>query len=308
MKPKHLIEYAGLRLVFLVLNTLPYRVALGAGWVLAKGLHLVLRGRVREARRRIREVFPDLPETEVRRIASTSLRNMVFNSVEMMRAGRLDAAWMARHVDMHNLFDVARRHLAERPVIFAVVHMGNWDLAGQAVEQGGIPSFFIMRSQRNPLTTQLLNAGRTAHGSQVLERDDPSVVRKSVRLLKEGKAMAILLDLRARTEALSLRFLGRPANIAGGTGLMAYLSGAAVLPCRVVRTVLDRHEVEVLDEILVERSGEKAAEIERITRRALDALSAEVLKAPEQYFWFNRRWVLEPLASSDVQHRPAETR
>lgn len=301
MKPKHLIEYAGLRLVFLVLNTLPYRVALGAGWALAKGVHLVLRGRVREARRRIRQVFPDRPDAEIRRIAWTSLRNMVFNSVEMMRAGRLDAAWMAKHVDMHNVFDVARRHLAERPVIFAVVHMGNWDLAGQAVELGGIPSFFIMRSQRNPLTTQLLNAGRTAHGSQVLERDDPSVVRKSVRLLKERRAMAILLDLRARTEALSLTFLGRPANIAGGTGLMAYLSGAAVLPCRVMRTGWDHHEVEVLDEILVDRSGDKAAEIERITRRALDALSAAVLQAPEQYFWFNRRWVLEPLAASETQ-------
>jgi KDO2-lipid IV(A) lauroyltransferase len=110
--------------------------------------------------------------------------------------------------------------------------------------------------------------------------------------------MAILLDLRARTPAMSLEFLGHEANIAGGVGLIAWLSGAAVLPCRVVRKGWTRHEVEVLDEILVDRSADKGAEIERITREALSTLSAQVMRAPEQYFWFNRRWVLEPVSSA----------
>ena len=296
MSAKHLVEYAGLRSVFLVINALPYRPALAVGWVIGWCAHWLFRFRVAEARRRIRHVFPELPDADVRRVAWVSFRNVVFNSVEMMRAHRLTAEWMQAHVDMSNVFDAARRHLKERPVIFAVVHMGNWDLAGQAAEMGGIPSFFIMRSQRNPYTTRLLNAGRTAQGSEVLDRDDPSIVRKAVRMLKEGKTMAILLDLRARTEAMSLEFLGHQANIAGGVGLIAWLSGAAVLPLRVIRTGWTRHEVDVLDEILVDRSADKGAEIERITREALSALSAQVMRSPEQYFWFNRRWVLEPLS------------
>jgi len=298
MSAKHLIEYAGLRSVFLVINALPYRPALVVGWVLAWCVHWLFRFRVAEARRRIREVFPDLPVADVRRIGWVSFRNVVFNSVEMMRAGHLTTEWMQAHVDMGNVFDVARRHLKQRPVIFAVVHMGNWDLAGQAVEMGGIPSFFIMRSQRNPYTTRLLNAGRTAQGSEVLDRDDPSIVRKAVRMLKEGKTMAIMLDLRARTEAMSLEFLGHHANIAGGVGLIAWLSGAAVLPLRIVRKGWTRHEVQVLDEILMDRSADKGAEIERITREALGTLSAQVMRSPEQYFWFNRRWVLEPVSSA----------
>jgi lauroyl/myristoyl acyltransferase len=298
MSAKHLIEFAGLRSVFLVVNALPYRPALAVGWLLGWCAHWLFRFRVAEARRRIRQVFPELPDAAVRGIAWVSFRNVVFNSVEMMRAARLTTEWMRVHVDMSNVFEVARRHLKERPVIFAVVHMGNWDLAGQAVEMGGIPSFFIMRSQRNPYTTRLLNSGRTAKGSEVLDRDDPSIVRKAVRMLKEGKTMAILLDLRARTEAMALDFLGHKANIAGGVGLIAWLSGAAVLPCRVVRKGWTRHEVEVLDEILVDRTADKGAEIERITREALSVLSAEVMKSPEQYFWFNRRWVLEPVPSA----------
>jgi lauroyl/myristoyl acyltransferase len=109
--------------------------------------------------------------------------------------------------------------------------------------------------------------------------------------------MAILIDLRARQQALPLEFLGHPANIAGGVGLMAWLAGAVVLPCSVVRVGWARHEAKLLDQIVVDREADKGAEIERITRRALSVLGAEVMKSPEQYFWYNKRWVLQPLAA-----------
>lgn len=296
MRAKHAIEYALLRSISLVVNALTYRLALAVGWALAWCIHWLARFRVADARRRIRQVFPDLPASRVRHIAWISFRNAVFNGVEMMRAGHLTSEWMKIHFDTGGALDVARRHLSQRPVIFAVLHMGNWDLAGQALEMGGLPSFFIMRSQRNPYTTRLLNTGRTAHGSEVLDRDDPGMIRKAVRRLKDGKTMAILLDLRARQKALSLEFLGHQANIAGGVGLMAWLSGAVVLPCSVLRRGWTRHEARVLDEILVDRDADKATEIERITQRALRVLSDEVMKSPDQYFWFNKRWVLEPLS------------
>lgn len=298
MRAKYYVEYWALRLVFLVVNFLPYRLALVTTWPIAWTVHWVFRFRTRLARERIREVFPEYPAKRIRQIAWISFRNTVFNAVEMMRADRLTADWMAVHVDASTAIDAAKRHLGERPVIFAVLHMGNWDLAGQAVELNGLPSFFIMRRQRNPLTSDLLNVGRTAHGSEVLERDDPNMVRKAVRKLKDGRTMAILIDLRARTEALSLDFLGHKANIAGGLGVMARLSNAAVVPCRVIRKGWWRHEAVALDEILVDRSADKGAEIERITQRALDLLGEQVMQYPEQYFWYNKRWVLEPIKVS----------
>ncbi len=299
MKVKHLAEYAGLRVTFAAINILPYRVALATVWPLAWALHWLFRFRTAEARRRIQQVFPDLPPGRVRRIAWISFRNLAFNGVEMMRAGRLTSEWMSEHLDPCNSYDMVDRHLPDRPVIFAVLHMGNWDLGAQALELGGVPSFFIMRSQKNPLTTKLINSGRTAKGGQVLDRDDPTMIRKAVRLLKDGKTMAILVDLRARNEAISVDFLGHKANVAGGVGLMARLSGAVVLPCRVIRRGWTHHEIQVFDEILLDPGAEKNAEIERVTQRALNVLSDEVMRHPEQYFWYNKRWVLEPFSKTD---------
>jgi lauroyl/myristoyl acyltransferase len=294
MAAKHLLEYAGLRAFAVVVNALPYRMALAAAWPLAWCAHWVFRYRTGPARERIQEVFPGFAARRVRRIAWVSFRNLVFNGVEMLRAHRLRPAWLRRHVDMTNVFAVVRRHLRERPVIAVGLHMGNWELAGHALEQGGIPAFYIVRAQRNPLTTRYINARRVLRGSQVIDRDDPELVQKAVRLLEAGSMMAILLDVRARNKAMRLDFLGRQAGIAGGGAYLAWLSGAVLLPYRCVRRGWTRHEVVVLDEIMMDREGARDEEIRRVTQRALDVLGSQAMEMPEQYFWYNKRWVLEP--------------
>jgi lauroyl/myristoyl acyltransferase len=196
---------------------------------------------------------------------------------------------------MSNVFKLIYQHLESGPVIAVGLHMGNWELAGHALEQGGIPAFYITRSQRNPLTSQFINSRRVARGSEVIERDDPDLMRKAVGMLKAGKTLAILLDVRARKKALSLRFLGKTAEIAGGGAYLAWLSGAVVLPYRVTRKGWTRHEVVVLDEIVMDRKRPRDEEIRRVTQEALNLLGAQALRMPEQYFWYNKRWVLETL-------------
>ena len=38
-----------------------------------------------------------------------------------------------------------------------------------------------------------------------------------------------------------------------------------------------------------------------MTRELLNVLSPFILQYPDQYFWFNKRWVLEPLAEEPAK-------
>jgi lauroyl/myristoyl acyltransferase len=125
MEAKHFLEYASLRTVSSLINPLPYRVALTAVWPLAWCAHWVFCYRTDLARQRIQEVFPHFTLSQVRHIAWVSFRNMVFNSVAMLRGYQLSPACMSKHVDVENVFEVAHRHLKEHPVIAVGVHMGN---------------------------------------------------------------------------------------------------------------------------------------------------------------------------------------
>jgi KDO2-lipid IV(A) lauroyltransferase len=302
MEAKHLLEYATLRVFSVTFNSLPYRIALAAALPLAWCTHWLFRYRTEVARQRIQEVFPGFSVRQVRRTAWISFRNLVFNGTEMLRAHRVSPAWLERHVDMTDVFKVIRRHHESRPVIAVGLHMGNWELAGLALEQGGIPAFYITRNQRNPLTSQFIDSRRALKGSEVVERDDPDLIRKAVEMLKAGKTLAILLDVRARNKAMSLDFLGKTAEIAGGAAYLAWLSGAVILPYRVTRNGWTRHQVVVLDEIMIDRGRTRDEEIRRVTQRALDVLGSQAIRMPEQYFWYNKRWVLEPFGLASERH------
>ena len=302
MEAKHLLEYASLRVFSVAFNALPYRIALAAAWPLAWCTHWLFRYRTDIARQRIQEVFPEFSVHQVRHTAWISFRNLVFNGIEMLRAHRLSPTWLEQHVDMRNVFKVVHQHRKSRAVIAVGLHMGNWELAGLALEQGGIPAFYITRSQRNPLTSQFINSCRIVRGSEVIERDDPDLMRKAVGMLKTGKTLAVLLDVRARNRAMSLNFLGKTAEIAAGGAYLAWLSGAVILPYRVIRKGWTRHEVVVLDEIMMDRGRTREEEIRRVTQQALDVLGSQALGMPEQYFWYNKRWVLEPLGSASERH------
>ena len=39
----------------------------------------------------------------------------------------------------------------------------------------------------------------------------------------------------------------------------------------------------------------KAAELERITKAIATIVDAAIHETPEQWFWYNRRWVLDPV-------------
>lgn len=291
---KHLLEYVLLRAHAAVLMRLPYRAALALGWVLARiGYHLV-RYRVAEARRRIREVLPRLSRREVNRIAWLSFRNLIFMVVEDIRLPRITDRWIEAVVECDQAMargrEVSRRH---HGAILALPHMGNWDLAAAVSEKRDLPMLVIARSQKNPLVNAYLNRRRSWMGSGVIDRDDPALLKKILKGLKGGKVLSILIDLRASSGGLEVNYLGHPARIAAGMALLARQAGVPILPVVLIRRGWARHYWTVYDPILPDPSLDKREDWRRMTQQVLDIFTGAVKEHPDQYFWYNKRWVLE---------------
>lgn len=293
---KHIAEYIAVRLLSASLNILPLPLALGLGWLLAILAFHVLHYRRRETQRRIRLVLgPSRSAADVRRIAWISLRNLCFNVVEMMRAARLDAAWMRAHIDNYEPAIARLRDLlaAHGGTVLALPHCGNWDLAGIAVHRAGIPIFTVAGVQKNPLLNAWMNRQRGI-GIHVLPRGS-STLRQVVQRLRQGQAFAILSDVRTRWADLVVPFLGGQANIGRGMAQFARSAHVPVLPVLVTRVGWRRHRSRVLDPIFPDPDADKEADLRRITERVLAGMDAAIRAEPEQWFWYNKRWVLDPL-------------
>ncbi len=294
---KHVAEYVLLRTVAGLCCRLPYRAALAVGWVLAGLFFFVCRFRRREAERRIVSVLgPDLPPRRRRYIAWRSFRNLCFNVVEIARMPITTAA-AYRTEDNVTAMDHLRAIRADgRGVVLAVPHMGNWDLAGVAAHRLGVPVFFLARRQKNPLVDDYLNRMRGTTGVDTLLTDDARLGREVVRRLKSGKVFAMLPDIRARVPDLATTFLGQPANLASGMATFARLARVPILPVVLLRTGWTRHQWIPGPLVHPDPALDSRADVLRMTRLVLDYFEPAIRAQPEQYFWYNKRWVLEPLA------------
>jgi len=292
---KHRVEFALLRSVAGPFSTLPYKIALSAGWLLAAAAFHAMRSRVRTAEARIRSVFGEnMSEEEVRETAWVSWRNIVFNAVEITRVRSITRGWLSSAVACGDALDAIKRQTdTGKGAVIAVPHMGNWDLAGIACHFHGIPIFNIAARQKNPLVNAYLNRLRGYPGIETMERGS-GAMRAVLQRLRGGSALAILPDVRVREGGIEVDFLGGRANVGKGPGMFAYHAGVPVFQCFVSREGWTGHRIVMAGTILPDSGAEKEGEIRRITEQVVRRIDEEIRRRPDQWFWFNRRWVLDP--------------
>jgi lauroyl/myristoyl acyltransferase len=293
----HLLQYGCLRFLGGVFTALPARAALAVGAALAWFAYRVIGFRAATARARIREAFgASLSDREVDRLAHLSLRNLFFCIVEIMRLPRITRAWTDQWVDTTSFQEhVERRMVPGQGAIFVVPHLGNWDLAGLVAGLRGHPVFMIAARQRNPLIDAHLNRMRSITGIEVVLRDEPDSVRRIMRRLREGKVLCILIDLRSRKPGMKVQFLGKEANIVPGLAMFARLAKVPVFAGFVRREGWVRHVWEFREPMWSDPALDKEEAGLRLTQDVLEYFETAVRRYPEQYFWYNKRWVLDPL-------------
>jgi KDO2-lipid IV(A) lauroyltransferase len=296
---KHLSEYVALRMVGALVNVLPYRTALTVGWLNARLSYLLAPRRVDLAHQRLYAVFGDtLSRADRERIAWISWRNIVFNAVEMLRVGRITPRWVLQVSDFESTVRALQQHAATgQGGIIAVSHMGNWEMAGVACHVFGIPIFNIAAQQRNPLVNAYFNELRSRPGIQTVARGS-GTMKAVLRRIREGMFLAILPDVRMREEGIRVPFLGGEANLGKGMALFARHAGVPIFPCTLSRIGWARHQCILHEPLLPDPTLDKDADVMRMTLSVINRIDAAIRAAPEQWFWFNRRWVLDPVPES----------
>ena len=289
------LEYLTLRFFCAVVNAIPYPLAMatarGLGWTAFN----ILGFKRRRTLERIRSVFPEKSVREAKAIAVRSLQNILQTAVEMMRAPKLDRKWMDRYVKDGQLYkDKLQAYVDEgKGVVIMVPHSGNWYMAAWSMAKYGLPLFAIAARQRNPKLNAWMN--RQYGDIEVLDRDCRDTLSQIREKLSAGRAFAILPDLRVRNRDVEAEFFGGKANVSRSGAAFAVKCG-----CPIVVAVMTRQGGRhVFNHVATLRpdpnASDKKEEARRLTRETLKLLSDEIMKNPGDWYWFNKRWILEPV-------------
>ncbi len=288
------LEYAALRLFCAFVNVVPYAAAMAAARALGWALFRVFGFKRKRTLSRIRSVFPEMSRAEASAVAVSSLQNILQTGVEMMRAPRLDRAWMDRHVvEGRKYKDLLQAYVDEgRGVVIMVPHSGNWYMAAWSMAKYGLPLFAIAARQRNPKVNAWMN--RQYVDIEILDRDRRDTLVKIHERLRAGRAFAILPDLRVRRRDVEVDFFHGKANVSHAGAMFAVNASCPIVVAQMMR----QNGKHVFNHIATLRpdpdAKDKRAEAARLTREAMELLDREVRKRPGDWFWYNKRWILEP--------------
>ena len=289
------LEYFTLRFFCAVVNAIPYPLAMSLARGLAWTAFSVFGFKRRRTLERIRGVFPEKSAREAKAIAVRSLQNILQTAVEMMRAPKLDRKWMDRYVKDGQLYkDKLQAYVDEgKGVVIMVPHSGNWYMAAWSMAKYGLPLFAIAARQRNPKLNAWMS--RQYGDIEVLDRDCRDTLSQIRAKLSAGRAFAILPDLRVWDKDVEADFLGGRANVSRSGAAFAVKCG-----CPIVVAIMTRQGGRhVFNHIATLRPDPDAAdrkeEARRLTRETLKLLSDEIMKSPGDWYWFNKRWILEPV-------------
>jgi lauroyl/myristoyl acyltransferase len=294
-RPKHIAEYVALVTIASLIRALPFRAALAIGWVVAAGTHFIGRINVERTHERIREVCGDAcPKRKIRRIAWTSWRNLFFNGIEALRFSKLTLEDI-RSQPMAVIEPEIKRMVADSQegFILATPHMGNWEIAGVSADLIGVPLFVVARKQKNPLIDGYINKMRGTFGLEVIFKEAREW-KGIIDRIKTGHVMAILPDIGVRAKGVTVPFMNGQATIAPGAARFSHLADCPIYPVVMRRVGWTQHACVILKPIRPDASVDKDTDHFRIMEEVMGALSEEILKTPEQYFWYNKRWVLKP--------------
>ncbi|HEV7587333.1 MAG TPA: lysophospholipid acyltransferase family protein [Longimicrobium sp.] len=290
----HRVEYALARTLETAVSALPERAADGVGRRIGRTIHrLGIRRKVVEENLRL--AFPGQPAEWIHRTSVAAYEHLGREAAAILRLSKLDRqAIVDRTVPVG--WDEMEEALSHgRGVMLVTGHYGNWEIAAATVASRGLPIAAIVRRQGNRLVDERLNALRARLGVEVItQREAPSRVP---RLLRKNAVIGIVGDQDARGAGVFVPFFGRPASTHRGPAVFALKLGAPVFACvarrlpgAAVRYEVSGHGVPVV------RTGDLEVDTTALTAALAARLEEEIRRAPEQYFWFHRRWKSSPPA------------
>jgi len=110
------------------------------------------------------------------------------------------------------------------------------------------------------------------------------------RRLADNQIVAFLMDRHIGRDRVEVDFLGRKAAFLKTPALMAFMTGAPLMPSFIERTGPERFRVRVGTPIVVRRDRPREDAIAEASQAFADQLSESVRARPELWYHFYRYW------------------
>ena len=168
-------------------------------------------------------------------------------------------------------------------------HFGNWELLMAYVRSRGYKGAVIGRRIYFHKYDEFITNLRVKTGDRVIYRDESP--KKILRVLRDGEIIGILADQDIDSlEGVFVDFLGRPAFTSVAPVKLSIASGAAIIPCFIIRKKNGEHKLIFEKPIYTSKDRSSDEEIKKYTQAWTNVLEKYVREYPDHWVWIHKRW------------------
>jgi phosphatidylinositol dimannoside acyltransferase len=238
-----------------------------------------------------RVIGPQASGKELRALSRAGMRSYARYWLEVFRMPVISREQIvAGTITVGDGESTAFAHLAAgRGVVFAVPHMGNFDVAGAWIIARGAGRFTTVAERLKPESVyERFVAYRESLGFEVLpatggDRRFGILAQR----LRAGGMVCLPADRDVTGGGIEVEFFGEKARMMGGPAALAVQTGAALLPA-VVWFERDGWGVHISPEIPVPAGGSRRDKIAAMTQQMARVFEAGVAAHPEDWHMLQR--------------------
>ena len=279
-------EAFGFDLATAVLRLLPVDFVSDMGAALFKALGPLTKNQ-RIAERNIRLAFPELAESDRRRLMRDQWDNLGRTFFEFPISDRLTPG--SGRVEVEGRERLEAIAAAHEPAVFISGHFANWEVMAAVIVEAGVTCQITYRAANNPHVDRRIKQGRARYGVRLFAPKGGDGARELLQALERGEAVALMNDQKFNTGPAA-PFFGRPAHTAPGPTRLALRAGRRLQPMSVQRIGGARFRVVVHDPIELEDTGDKVRDVEAGVAKVNAFIEARVRDRPAEWFWVHKRW------------------
>ena len=177
----------------------------------------------------------------------------------------------------------------QKGVVLITAHLGNYEMAAQALPcLLGVQMASVAKKMRNVRLNRMIHNSRTRFGNKIIYKK--GALPEMMQTLRQGKMVAILMDISRRFDGVEVNFFGQRATATPSAALLSLRCKSPIIPAFSHRDPDGELTVQIEPPIDIQRTGDLRSDLITNTQRITDRVELAIRKHPEQWNWMLKRW------------------
>jgi len=180
-------------------------------------------------------------------------------------------------------------------VVLVSAHFGNFPLLLGRLAVEGYVAGGIMKPMHDKRVEEIFLEKRKKFGVKTIySQPRDACVNNTIQALRNNELIFIPIDQNFGTGGVFVNFFGRKAATAAGPVVFAQRTGAALLPCFIVRQPDDTHKIIFEPAVKLEEGKDARDTVLINVQKLTNIIEAYIRRYPAEWGWIHRRWKSQP--------------